>query len=75
MINFTVGPVQSCDEVHSIGAEDVPYFRTAEFSEVMLENERLVLKFSIERRGGFGMVERKDGSSGGNPYGKARGVG
>lgn len=45
MINFTVGPVQSCEEVHAIGAMDVPYFRTAEFSEVMLENERLMLKF------------------------------
>lgn len=46
MINFTVGPVQSCDAVHEIGAQDVPYFRTAEFSDVMLENERLMLKFS-----------------------------
>ena len=45
MINFTVGPVQSNNAVHEIGAEDVPYFRTAEFSEVMLENERLILKF------------------------------
>lgn len=46
MINFTVGPVQSSDAVRAIGAENVPYFRTAEFSEVMLENERLMLKFS-----------------------------
>lgn len=46
MINFTVGPVQSCEAVHEIGARDVPYFRTAEFSEVMLENERLMLKFA-----------------------------
>ena len=46
MINFTVGPVQSCDAVRVIGAENVPYFRTAEFSKVMLENERLMLKFS-----------------------------
>lgn len=46
MINFTVGPVQSCDAVRAIGAENVPYFRTAEFSEIMLENERLMLKFS-----------------------------
>ena len=46
MINFTVGPVQSCEAVHEIGAHDVPYFRTAEFSEVMLENERLMLKFA-----------------------------
>ncbi|MBR3922420.1 MAG: alanine--glyoxylate aminotransferase family protein [Kiritimatiellae bacterium] len=46
MINFTVGPVQSSESVHAIGAQDVPYFRTAEFSEVMLENERLMLKFA-----------------------------
>ena len=46
MINFTVGPVQSFDYIKSIGAQDVPYFRTAEFSEIMLENERLMLKFS-----------------------------
>lgn len=46
MINFTVGPVQSGEAVHAIGARDVPYFRTAEFSEVMLENERLMLEFS-----------------------------
>lgn len=46
MINFTVGPVQSSDAVLAIGAEQVPYFRTAEFSELMLENERLVKKFA-----------------------------
>lgn len=46
MINFTVGPVQSSETVRSIGAEQVPYFRTAEFSEIMLENERLVKKFA-----------------------------
>ena len=46
MINFTVGPVMSSDAVRAIGAEQVPYFRTAEFSELMLENERLVKKFA-----------------------------
>ena len=46
MINFTVGPVQSSDAVWAIGAENVPYFRTAEFSAVMLENERLIKKFA-----------------------------
>ena len=46
MLNFTVGPVQSSDTVRAIGAENIPYFRTAEFSEVMLENERLMLKFA-----------------------------
>ncbi len=46
MINFTVGPVQSSTEVHEIGSHDVPYFRTQEFSDVMLENENLMLQFS-----------------------------
>ena len=46
MINFTVGPVQSSEAVLALGAEQVPYFRTAEFSELMFENERLVKKFA-----------------------------
>jgi len=46
MLNFTVGPVMSSEAVRAIGAEQVPYFRTQEFSELMLENERLVKKFA-----------------------------
>lgn len=46
MINFTVGPVQSSNSVLAIGAEQVPYFRTTEFSEMMHENERLIKKFA-----------------------------
>lgn len=46
MLNFTVGPVQSGEIVRSIGSEQVPYFRTSEFSELMLENERLIKKFA-----------------------------
>ena len=46
MINFTVGPVQSNLEVRKIGAEQVPYFRTEEFSNIMKENERLVKEFA-----------------------------
>ncbi|MDO5304277.1 MAG: aminotransferase class V-fold PLP-dependent enzyme [bacterium] len=45
MLNFTVGPVQSSDVVRKIGADNVPYFRTTEFSEIMLENERLIREF------------------------------
>ena len=45
MLNFTVGPVMSSAEVRAIGGEQVPYFRTPEFSAVMLENERLMLEF------------------------------
>ncbi len=46
MLNFTVGPVMSSDVVRNIGAEQVPYFRTPEFSEIMLENEKLMKEFS-----------------------------
>lgn len=46
MLNFTVGPVMCSDEVRAIGGEQVPYFRTLEFSSVMLENEKLVLKYA-----------------------------
>lgn len=46
MINFTVGPVQSNEEVLQIGAQQVPYFRTEEFSQIMLENEKLIKKFA-----------------------------
>ena len=45
MLNFTVGPVQSSESVRSIGYEQVPYFRTPEFSTIMLENENLIKKF------------------------------
>ena len=46
MLNFTVGPVMCSDQVCAVGGEQVPYFRTPEFSAVMLENEQLMLKFS-----------------------------
>ncbi len=46
LLNFTVGPVMSSEEVRAIGADQVPYFRTQEFSEVMFENERLMIKFA-----------------------------
>lgn len=46
MLNFTVGPVMTSDTVRAIGAEQVPYFRTPEFSEIMLVNERLIKQFA-----------------------------
>lgn len=46
MLNFTVGPVMSSSIVRNIGAEQVPYFRTPEFSEILLENEKLVKEFA-----------------------------
>ena len=46
MLNFTVGPVQVDEEIRKIGAEQTPYFRTKEFSKIMLENEFLMKKFA-----------------------------
>lgn len=45
MINFTVGPVQSNESIRLIGSEQVPYFRTDEFSNIMLENKELIKEF------------------------------
>jgi aspartate aminotransferase-like enzyme len=45
MLNFTVGPVMSSNEILAIGGEQVPYFRTQEFSNIMLENEALMKEF------------------------------
>lgn len=46
MLNFTVGPVTADETVRRIGAEQIPYFRTPEFSAVMLENEALMKRFA-----------------------------
>lgn len=46
MLNFTVGPVMASEAVLAVGSEQVPYFRTSEFSETMFENERLIKTFS-----------------------------
>lgn len=46
MLNFTVGPVTSGKAVCSIGAEQIPYFRTSDFSGLMFENESLMIKFA-----------------------------
>ncbi len=41
----------SDEAVRAIGSEQVPYFRTPEFSEVMFENERLMLRFAAAPEG------------------------
>ena len=45
MLNFAVGPVMSSEEVLKVGGQQVPYFRTEEFSKIMKENEEYFLKF------------------------------
>lgn len=56
MLNFTVGPVMSSREVLDIGSQQVPYFRTPEFSKVMLENEGLMNKFAKAPEGSHGSL-------------------
>ena len=51
MLNFTEGPVMCSDSVRTMGSEQVPYFRTAEFSETMKENEQLMLSFAKAPQG------------------------
>ena len=41
-LNFAVGPVMMDPLISAIGAEPVPYFRTPDFSQLMLENEALL---------------------------------
>lgn len=45
MINFTIGPVQMDVETRKMGVEQIPYFRTPEFSAIMKQNEQLLCKF------------------------------
>lgn len=45
LINFTVGPVQMSETVRELGIQQIPYFRTEEFSSIMLENQTLMKEF------------------------------
>ncbi|MDO4623567.1 MAG: aminotransferase class V-fold PLP-dependent enzyme, partial [Eubacteriales bacterium] len=44
MLNFTVGPVMTDEHILQIAGESAPYFRTPEFSKLMLENEAMMLE-------------------------------
>lgn len=46
MLNFTVGPVMCSEVIRAVGGEQVPYFRTPEFSNLMFENEQFILEFA-----------------------------
>ena len=48
---FTVGPTQMRKENMEVGGQLVPYFRTKEFSEVMLDSDRLLQKFMHAPKG------------------------
>lgn len=44
MLNFSVGPVMSANGIRRIASNQIPYFRTLEFSNVIFENEKLLKK-------------------------------
>ena len=64
MLNFTVGPVQMDERICQLGADQVPYFRTPEFSQVMLENERLFLEFADAPAGSRAVFLTASGTGG-----------
>lgn len=45
-LNFAVGPVMMREDIRSIGGEQIPYFRTSEFSNIVKENEVLLTRMS-----------------------------
>lgn len=46
MLNFTVGPVTTPPHIRAMASDPVPYFRTAEFSALMKENESMLLSLA-----------------------------
>ena len=44
MLNFTVGPVMSDKKVLEVAGISSPYFRTTEFSDIMIQNEQMMLE-------------------------------
>lgn len=55
-LNFTVGPVLMDDRTREIGSDQIPYFRTDEFSHITFESERLmkeIIKTGEESRAIF----------------------
>ena len=47
MLNFAVGPVMSEEYLLKISGDQVPYFRTKEFSKIILESENFVKDLSF----------------------------
>src|SRR5574344_209289 len=51
LLNFTVGPVMMDAELRLENSEQVPYFRTPEFSKIMEENESYLCKYLNAEQG------------------------
>lgn len=61
---FTVGPVMMSEEIRAIGAEQPPYFRTAEFSGLMGEAEERYLRLLNAPEGARAVFLSSSGTGG-----------
>ena len=61
MLNFAVGPVPSNDAVRAVGGNDVPYFRTSEFSKKMLEIESMLIELAFAPDGSRAVLSTSSG--------------
>lgn len=48
---FTVGPTQMFSSTKEVASHQIPYFRNNSFSQIVLENERLLCRFADCRNG------------------------
>lgn len=64
MLNFAVGPVQAGPETLQIGGEQVPYFRTEEFSTLMLDNEECMKALTVAPDGSRTVFLTASGTAG-----------
>lgn len=56
MLNFTVGPVMSEKEILEVASKQIPYFRTSDFSKIMLKNEKTLLKLAGAKKDAKALV-------------------
>lgn len=63
-LNFAVGPVMMQESIRSIGKEQIPYFRTPEFSELMKENERMLKELAGAGEGSRAVFLTGSGTAG-----------
>lgn len=47
MNNFAVGPVPEDESILAMGSLQTPYFRTREFSRIMIDSERAILELAV----------------------------
>ena len=62
MLNFAVGPVPMSPEIRALGVEDIPYFRTGDFSAMMRDSERMLLDFAHAPQGSRAIFPTSSGT-------------